>query len=134
MLYPLISVFGVAAYFDYKHKRIPDVLTAIGWLVLVFAWFFYADSAPLLIAGASFAILFFINSYSAFLGKPIVMWGDILLVPVYAAYCSGTVSFTAFILLPLALLFAYVTVTGKNTHIALAPFLAASALISLLAA
>ena len=134
MLYILLLVILSAAYFDYKYKRIPDFITAIGWLVLVFTWFFYADSAPLLIAGASFAILFPLNSFIALRAKPVLMWGDILLLPVYVAYCSSTISFTGFLLLPLALLFAYVIVTGKNTHIALAPFLAVAAVISVLAA
>ena len=95
MLYPLLAVILAAAYFDYKEQRIPDYISAIGWLMLAFVWLFYADSAPLLIAGASFAIIYPLNSFIALRGKILMAWGDILLVPVYVAYLSRTLSYTA---------------------------------------
>lgn len=134
MLYILLLVILSAAYFDYKYKRIPDFITAIGWLVLVFTWFFYADSAPLLIAGASFAILFPLNSVISLRAAPLLAWGDILLLPVYVAYCSSTPLFTTLLLTPLAAMFLYVLISGKNKQVALAPFLAFAAVISVLAA
>jgi len=134
MLYPLLAVILAAAYFDYKEQRIPDYISAIGWLMLAFVWLFYADSAPLLIAGASFAIIYPLNSLIALRGKILMAWGDILLVPVYVAYAYGSPSFIVFLFAPLAAMGLYKITSSKDKRVALAPFLAFAALTSLLAA
>jgi hypothetical protein len=134
MLYPLVAVFVAAAYFDYKEFRIPDYISAIGWLMLGFAWYIYADSAPLLIAGASFAIIYPLNSLIALRGKVLMAWGDILLIPVYVAYASGSPSFIVFLFAPLAAMGLYRITSSKDKRVSLAPFLAFGVLTSLLAA
>lgn len=134
MLYPLIAVFLATGYYDYKYKKIPDVFTAVGWLMLLFTYAFYANSAPLLIAGVSFAILFSLNAFAALMDKPPLSWGDILLLPLYMGYASSFESSTLFLapLVPLVLIALYVAVTGKNKEVALAPFLAAASIFLLL--
>lgn len=137
MLVALLAPLFAAAVFDYKYKRIPDVITALGWLLLSLEAYVFSDSEPLLIAGASFAILFSLNAALAYLKEPLLSWGDILLVPVYGGYCSavsksgGEVLLAA--LLPVFFLFVYVVLTGKNKEVALAPFLFLSALVILAA-
>lgn len=127
---------GAAAYWDYRYKRIPDIFTAFSWILVVLYSFLFPSTEPLLMAGASFAILFFINASLAQLKTPLLAWGDILLCPVYVAYsvfiANAPGELTLLLLLPLVFLFWYVFITGKKEKVALAPFLFISAISGLL--
>jgi prepilin signal peptidase PulO-like enzyme (type II secretory pathway) len=132
MLYVLVPVILTAGYFDYKSKRIPDFVTAFGWLCIALITLMYSDFIPIITAGAAFAVVFALNASVAIIKKePLLGWGDVLLLPVYAAFCTGTANFWLFIFFPLSLLLGYVVYSGKDTHVALAPFLALSAFIAL---
>lgn len=137
MLFVLLLIFAGTAYYDYLYKRIPDVFTAIGWFLLTLEAYFFAKPEYLTYAGASFAIFFLVNALIAQFKEPVLSWGDILLIPVYVGYsvfmANSPGELTLFLLAPLALLFLYVSVTGKNKNVALAPFLFMAALIALAA-
>lgn len=132
MLYALLGIFAGTAYYDYEHKRIPDVLTAIGWFLLTLEAYFFAKPESLTYAGASFAILFLVNALMAQVKEPVLSWGDILLIPVYVGYSKFMANepgeLTLFLITPLALLLVYALYSGERKKIALAPFLFIAAL------
>lgn len=130
---PLLLLFAAAAWFDYKERRIPDIITSTAWALIVFLWYFDPFTAVKLIAGAgvTFAGMYFVNNAYRFFA-----WGDILLFPVYVSYVLLLSPSALTITLPFILLGCYVffeIARGnkeiKKQNIPLAPFVFLSALI-----
>lgn len=133
MLYALLIIFAISAYYDIKYKKLLDIVTASGWLLLIL----FASDKVLEYSAISFGVLFFINALAAFGKAPLISWGDILLIPLYVGYVTVFAktpgSFTLFLLLPLSFLFIFVTLSGRKKDIPLAPFIFLPALILLAA-
>lgn len=129
----LLLLFAAAAWFDYKERRIPDLITSTAWALIVCYWCLDPFMALKLIAGAgvTFAFMYFVNNLYRFFA-----WGDILLFPVYVSYVILLSPSVLMIALPFMLLGAYVffeIARGnkeiKKQNIPLAPFIFGAALI-----
>jgi hypothetical protein len=111
--------FCLAGWYDYKEKTIPDLLTALIWLL---------SYQRMEIAGLAFAALFFVNSLLYTLNAKFIVfgWGDILIMPCYIALV-GPGSVLVYLIFGAG---ALSCITKKKE--AVGPFLALGALIQLL--
>ena len=139
--YGLLLVLLVAAYFDYRFKKIPDVITSSGWFLMCLSAIVYMPDmvhalAPILLAGLTFGVLFFVNALVVYVKNAVMFsWGDLLLIPVYAGYVAYlkalSPDFLTALVLPFFLLFCYrlLLFRRKDMGTAFAPFLFVAALI-----
>jgi len=73
------AALGLAAYFDFKYMKIPDLVLAALWVFFVGLLF---DLSFYYTACAVFAIMYLVNALSVqYLKTPIMSWGDILAIP-----------------------------------------------------
>jgi hypothetical protein len=76
-----ILVLGIAADMDYRTRQVPDVLAICLW----FSAIAFAPTEALLLASV-FTILMFINDvHFKVLKKPMLGWGDVLIIPPFFA-------------------------------------------------
>lgn len=115
----LLLGFGVVAYYDWKHKEIPDLLTAVLWFGVCVMPFptinYYIAMFMFMFAFLSNTIVFHITK-KAYLG-----WGDILLLPIYAIAITGVGGLLAWIIGTMGMVLAFVISRIKKQPVALAP-------------
>jgi hypothetical protein len=78
-----LFVLGILALEDIRTRKLADILLAILWMLMVIGH-------SIELAGLAFAFAFLLL-YAApicFWKRPIVRWGDVLLLPPLIAFCS----------------------------------------------
>jgi len=116
-------LLGVLAIFDYRDKKVPDLLVSGLLLVCVVAWvgnwefgYFYFGL---------FAILYFVNSIAVnLLGKPFLSWADVLVFPAIEVTMRSLGFFYPALYVALAIAFA-VSIRNKE-RVPGIPFFAAA--------
>lgn len=109
----------VAAIYDYKLKKIPDLLTACCWMVIALAGFrhdvYYFGVCV-------FSGFFLANTISSIIKKPMFGWGDILILPVVFMVAYSYSYLAVGIVLAFIILSCVISIIRKKP-ISLAPYL-----------
>jgi prepilin signal peptidase PulO-like enzyme (type II secretory pathway) len=85
----LLALFAAAALVDYKYKRIPDLVTALIWVLIILNGIFDFNLTVLAVAcmGTVFGFLFLFNTvWINLFNERVYAWGDILLLPTLAGF------------------------------------------------
>lgn len=110
---------GIQAWYDWKHKEIPDLVTATMWFVVMvtpFSEFTYYGMF-------AFMLAFFTNSLIVHItGKQYLGWGDILILPIYAMMCVALGGYAWFAGVVGVFLAFYDSYTKKE-RLALVPYM-----------
>jgi len=118
-----LGFLGIAAYFDWKHKQVPDVLVASMFVFLSFV--LYYDQALSFITVLSFSLVFLINS-AYYFKKTVVLlgWSDVLVLPIVITMIYTLYSLEALIISGVALIIynTYFQLIKKEKYMPLYPY------------
>lgn len=119
----LIELILIAsAYFDYKTKRVPDILTCGLWLVWILSQDFVSNFGLISVV---FVFLYLANTIRVMLkGQPFLGWADILGIPSWliSIHLLGKDVLLTFVVFSSVFLFG--NIIRKNDTMPLYPFLA----------
>ena len=96
-----LVILLVMGYFDYRYRKIPDLLTSFFYIIFMFNSFLANVSFEIFIV--SFSIIYFLNSiYKRISDKTLFGWADVLVIPVW---CS-----VVYLINPIFLIFLFIPI------------------------
>lgn len=93
-------LFGIAAYFDFIKKEVPDFVTGFIWLAYSLSLLVIPDQSPGIVIFAFAAVLVLNTLIFNLTKKAMLAWGDILLLPIWCGIVLPLTSKYGFVSIP----------------------------------